>query len=368
MVGRRLVVALLLLALLPGMAWATRLKDITRVRGVRSNQLVGYGLVVGLKGTGDKQQVTFTMQALANMAERLGGLKVSTGTLRAQNVATVMITAELPPFATVGNNLDITVSSVGDCQSLQGGTLLLAPLKGIDDQIYALAQGPVVVGGYAVGGAGGGGAQKNHPTVARIVGGATVEREIPVALASSGSLLLALEQPDFTTAERVAQVVNGHLGGAWAQALDAGRIKLAVPPSYRERPALLLAELERLEVCPDTIAKIVLNERTGTVVMGENVRLSTLAVAHGNLSIVVKEQVNVSQAQPLAPGGQTVATPETNVQVQEGENKLVLIPAGVSIGEIVRGLNAVGVTPRDLITIFQAMKAAGALQAELEVI
>jgi len=306
------------------------------------------------------------MQALANLAERLGGVKVAANTLRVQNVATVMVTAELPPFATVGSNFDVMVSSVGDAQSLLGGTLLLSPLKGADGQVYALAQGPVVVGGFSAGGGAGGGAQKNHPTVGRISGGASVERELPFELAGA-PLTLALEQPDFTTAERVAQAINTHLGGTYAKAVDSGRVQLDIPAAYRGRAALLVAEVERLEVTPDVVAKVVLDERTGTVVMGENVRLSTLAVAHGNLSITIMEKLEVSQPQPLA-GGQTAVTPETNVEVKESENRLVMVPAAVSIGEVVRGLNAIGVTPRDLITIFQAIKAAGALQAELEVI
>jgi len=357
----------LTLALSAPAAWGARLKDLTNIRGVRGNQLVGYGLVVGLKGTGDKQQVTFTMQALANLAERLGGIKVAANTLRVQNVATVMITAELPPFATVGSRIDAMVSSVGDCQSLQGGNLLLCALKGVDNQVYALVQGPLIVGGFSAGGAAGGGAQKNHPTVGRISGGASIEREIPFELTGPGPLLFALEQPDFTTAGRIAAVMNTHLGGAFARALDSGRVQLDVPPSYRGRLAPLVAEVERLDVTPDSVAKVVLNERTGTVVMGENVRLSALAIAHGNLSITIKEKQDVSQPQPFG-AGQTVTTPQTEVAVNEQEMRLVMVPAAVSIGEVVRGLNAIGVTPRDLISIFQAMKAAGALQAELEII
>lgn len=367
MLRRSLILALLLVLALGSPALAARLKDITRIKGVRTNQLTGYGLVVGLKGTGDKQQVTFTMQALANLAERLGGIKVPANTLRVQNVATVMVTAELPPFATVGSRFDVLVSSVGDAQSLVGGTLLITTLKGVDGQTYALAQGPVIVGGFSAGGAAGGGAQKNHTTVGRIAGGATVERQIPFELADNGPLTLALNQADFTTAERIAQTINTHLGGSFAKALDSGRVELSVPPAWRQRPAQLLAEVERLEVAPDQVAKVVLDERSGTVVMGENVRLSTLAVAHGNLSIVIKEKLEVSQPQPFG-AGQTAVTPETEVQVAEEEQRLVMVPAAVSIGEVVRGLNAIGVTPRDLISIFQAIKAAGALQAELEII
>jgi flagellar P-ring protein precursor FlgI len=346
-----LALGALILMALASPALGARLKEITRIRGVRDNQLTGYGLVVGLKGSGDKQQVTFTMQALANLAERLGGIKVAANTLRVQNVATVLVTAELPPFATMGSKVDVLISSVGDCQSLVGGTLLMTTLKGVDGEVYALAQGPVIIGGFSAGGGAGGGAQKNHTTVGRI----------------AEPLVLALNQADFTTAERIATAINTHLGGSFAKAVDSGRVMLDVPPAYRQKPALLLAEVERLEVAPDQVAKVVLDERTGTVVMGENVRISTLAVAHGNLSITIKEKLEVSQPQPLATG-QTVVTPETEVQVQESEQRLVMVPAAVSIGEVVRGLNAIGVTPRDLITIFQAIKAAGALQAELEVI
>jgi len=362
-----LALGALILIALASPALGARLKDVTRIRGVRDNQLTGYGLVVGLKGSGDKQQVTFTMQALANLAERLGGIKVAANTLRVQNVATVLVTAELPPFATMGSRVDVLISSVGDAQSLQGGTLLITALKGVDGEVYALAQGPVVIGGFSAGGGAGGGAQKNHTTVGRIADGASVERELPFQLSGAEPLVLALNQADFTTAERIASAINTHLGGSFAKALDSGRVMLDVPPAYRQKPALLLAEVERLEVAPDQVAKVVLDERSGTVVMGENVRISTLAVAHGNLSIIIKEKLDVSQPQPFATG-QTVVTPDTEVQVQESEQRLVMVPAAVSIGEVVRGLNAIGVTPRDLITIFQAIKAAGALQAELEVI
>jgi flagellar P-ring protein precursor FlgI len=362
-----LALVLLVPVALPTASFAARLKDLTHLKGVRTNQLVGYGLVVGLMGTGDKQQVTFTMQALANLAERLGGVKVSGNTLRVQNVATVMVTADLPPFATVGSNISVLLSSVGDASSLQGGTLLLTPLKGADGQVYALAQGPVIVGGYSAGGAAGGGAQKNHTTVARIPGGASVEREIPFELPGAGPLMLALDQPDFTTAERIAGVINASLGGGVAEAVDSGRVRVNVPPAYLDKPALLVTEIERLDVTPDTVARVVLDERTGTVVMGENVRLSTLAIAHGNLSVSIKERSEVSQPAPLS-GGQTTVTPDTKVDVAEGDHRLVMVPAGVSISDVVRALNAIGVTPRDLISIFQAIKAAGALQAELEVI
>jgi flagellar P-ring protein precursor FlgI len=360
--------ALTLLALLlAGEAQAVRIKDMASIKGVRGNQLMGYGLVVGLKGTGDKQQVTFTMQALANLAERMGGVKVPSNTLRVQNVASVLVTSTLPPFARVGSRIDVTISSIGDCQSLLGGTLLITPLKGADNELYALAQGPLVVGGFSAGGAAGGGQQKNHPTVGRIAGGATVERELPGSFQERQTLTLALGVPDFTTAGRVAQAINQHLGGGFAKAADSGTVLLATPPAFKGRMVELVAEIEPLEVTPDLVAKVILDERTGTVVMGENVKLVRLAVAHGNLSITIKEYQDVSQPQPFGEG-ETKVTRETDVEAKEEEQRLVLVPEGVTIGDVVRALNAIGVTPRDLISVFQAIKASGALQAELEVI
>lgn len=364
---------------------AARIKDIASIKGIRPNQLFGYGLVIGLNGSGDKGGTTFTIQSLVNMLEKMG-IHVSAQDVKVNNVAAVMVSATLPPFAKIGQKIDVTLSSIGDAKSLQGGTLLLTPLKGVDGRVYALAQGAVSVGGFSVGGAAGGGVTKNHPTVARISGGGTVEREIPLNLAGKGELTIMLNSPDPLTATRVASVINERFGDEITTAVDPGNLKVRVPKGFRERVVALLAEIGNLEVVPDSVAKVIVNEKTGTVVMGENVRISRVAVAHGNLSIQIKETTQVSQPLPfapgvagggpvqmdsgvaVAPGGNTVVTPQSDVKVTEEERRLLLVPKGRTIGELVKALNAIGVTPRDLITILQAMKAAGALQAQLEIL
>lgn len=351
---------------LAGSAQAARIKDIAFFKGVRTNQLVGYGLIVGLNGSGDSDQTKFTVQSIVNMLERMG-VHVSAKEVKVKNVATVMVTAQLPPFAKAGSKLDILVSSIGDAKSLQGGTLLLTPLKGVDSQIYALAQGPVSVGGFAVGGAAGGGVQKNHPTVGMIAAGASVEREIPYTLGSQKEIIIGLYRPDFTTVTRMSAAINKEVGMAIAESIDADAVKVTVPESLSEDVVKLMARLEMVEVRPDIAAKVVLNEKTGTVVMGENVQLSRVAIAHGNLSIQIKERKIVSQPLPLAKG-ETVVTPESEVAVKEEAEKLLLLEEGASIGEVVKALNAIGVTPRDLIIILQSLRAAGALQADLEII
>jgi len=351
---------------LAGSAQAARIKDIAFFKGVRTNQLVGYGLIVGLNGSGDSDQTKFTVQSIVNMLERMG-VHVSAKEVKVKNVATVMVTAQLPPFAKAGSKLDILVSSIGDAKSLQGGTLLLTPLKGVDSQIYALAQGPVSVGGFAVGGAAGGGVQKNHPTVGMIAAGASVEREIPYTLGSQKEIIIGLYRPDFTTVTRMSAAINKEVGMTIAEAIDADAVKVMVPESLSEDVVKLMARLEMVEVRPDIAAKVVLNEKTGTVVMGENVQLSRVAIAHGNLSIQIKERKIVSQPLPLAKG-ETVVTPESEVAVKEEAEKLLLLEEGASIGEVVKALNAIGVTPRDLIIILQSLRAAGALQADLEII
>lgn len=348
-------------------AWGARLKDIASLKGVRKNQLIGYGLVVGLNGTGDGTGTQFTVQSLVNMMERLG-IHATADQVKVNNVAAVMVTADLPPFARVGSKLDVLVSSVGDAKSLQGGTLLLTSLRGADNQVYALAQGPLLVGGFASSGAAGGGVQKNHPTVARIPEGATIEREIPFDFGKLQDLVISLRHPDFTTAVRVSRSINDFLDEKAAFPKDAGTIKVSVPSAYRGNLVGLMASLEQLQVSPDIRARIILDERTGTVVMGENVRISSVAIAHGNLSVQIKESQNVSQPTPLSQGGQTVVTKDSEVKVTEERKKLILMPKGTNLGELVRALNAIGATPRDLIAIFQAIKAAGALQAELEII
>ena len=346
-------------------AGAVRLKDISEISGVRDNQLVGYGLVVGLDGTGDGKKALFTVQSMASMLEKMG-VTINQNDIQVKNVAAVMATATLPPFAKRGNRIDVLVSSIGDATNLQGGTLMLTPLKGVDGQIYAVAQGPVNTGGFVAGGASAS-TVKNFPTVGRLLSGATIEREVPNAFGERETLLFSLHTPDFTTATRTVTAINNRLGVPYARAKDPGTIEVTIPPKYQGNAVSLVASLGDLDIEPDNDAKVVINERTGTVVMGEQVRISTIAIAHGNLSIVVKENLDVSQPLPLSDG-QTVVTPDTQMTVQEDEAKLIVVPKGVSIGQVVNALNALGVTPRDLIAIFQAIKAAGALQADLEVI
>ena len=349
-------------------AHAVRIKDITEIEGVRQNQLVGYGLVVGLQGTGDSDNALFTIQSLASLLEKMGVTVQTADIDKVENVAAVMITANLPAFASQGSRIDALVSSIGDAKDLQGGTLLFTPLKAADGQIYAIAQGPVSTGGFAVSGNSGDQVQKNFPTVGRVVGGAVVEKEIHSDFNQKDSLTLALREPDFTTATRIAQAINRAFYSPLAHTENAGSIRVSIPENYLGDTVQFVTMIESLGVTPDTVSKVVINERTGTVIMGENVRISTIAIAHGNLSIQIDESQNVSQPLPFSERGQTVVTPQSQITVQEGKNPLFLVESGVSIGEVVKALNAMGVTPRDLIAIFQALKAAGALQAELEII
>lgn len=349
----------------PGRADAARLKDLAEINGVRKNQLVGYGLVVGLDGSGDGKKATFTVQSMTSMLEKMG-VTIDQEDIRVKNVAAVMVTATLPPFAKRGNRIDVLVSSIGDAKNLQGGTLMMTPIKGIDGKVYAVAQGPVNTGGFGAGGEAST-VVKNFPTVGRVLSGAIIEREVANDFSQRGSLLFSLHNPDFMTAARVVETINARFAAPIAHAKDPGTIEVTVPDAYMGNTVPLLASLSTLEVDPDNDAKVVINERTGTVVMGEQVRISTIAIAHGNLSIIINENVNVSQPLPFSDG-QTVAAPGTQINVQEEGNQLVVVPQGVSIGEVVNALNALGVTPRDLIAIFQAIKAAGALQADLEVI
>jgi flagellar P-ring protein precursor FlgI len=342
------------------------LKDIANFKGVRPNQLIGNGLVVGLNGTGDGNNVDFNTQELANMLSRLG-INAARDKLKVKNIASVAVTALLPPFARVGSKIDVVVSSMGDAKSLQGGTLLLTPLKGVDNQVYALAQGPVVVGGFAASGQAGGGVTKNHPTAGRIACGATVEKEILLDLLDKDNFTLSLHEADFTTSQRAVAAINKALRGNYALSQDGGTINVKLPPLYKGRVVPLLASLENLEIIPDSVAKVIMDERNGTVVMGSNVRISTVAIAHGNLMVRIKEKPRISQPLPFSEG-QTAVVPDSTVTVREGENRLMVLPEGVSIGQVVQALNAIGVTPRDLIAILQAIKAAGALQAELEII
>ncbi len=384
------------LCLMTDYAGAIRLKDLAEIKGVRKNQLVGYGLIVGLDGTGDGKDSKFTFQSLASLLERMGVTVDPKKIQKVQNVAAVMVTADLPAFAKVGTQMDVTVSSIGDAESLTGGTLLVTPLRAADGKVYAAAQGPVTTGGYSISGSAAK-VTKNFPTVGRVVGGATIEKEIRNDFTRKGTLSLILPNPDFTNASRVAEAINTALNGSMARTMDAGAIEVVVPKAYRGNTVGLVAMIEQLEITPDQSSKVVINERTGTVVIGENVRISTVAIAHGNLSIEIKETANVSQPMPfsnnqsvgwpgggdgggqppprqmgnngtiVAPGGNTVVTNDTNINVKEENARLMLLKSGVTISQVVRALNALGVTPRDLMTIFQALKAAGALQAKLEV-
>ncbi len=346
--------------------WSARIKDIASLKGVRSNQLIGYGLVVGLNGSGDGAGTKFTVQSLVNMMEHLG-IHALPDQVKVSNVAAVMVTADLPPFGREGSKLDVLVSSIGDAKSLQGGTLLLTPLRGVDNRIYSLAQGPLIVGGFASSGAAGGGVQKNHPTVGRIPGGGTIEREIPFDFAKMQDLVISLHEPDFTTAVRVTDAINKTFGQKVAFPSDAGTIRVRVPGDQRKSMVGMMASLEQINIEPDSKARIILDERTGTVVMGQDVRISSVAIAHGNLSVTIKEKSQVSQPAPLSQG-RTVVTPESKVDVTEEQKRLIVMPGGTSLGEVVKALNAIGVSPRDLIAVFQAIKAAGALQADLEII
>jgi flagellar P-ring protein FlgI len=346
-------------------AVAVRIKDIAAFDGVRDNQLIGYGLVVGLNGSGDSIQTRFSVQSLVNVLERMG-VSVNRADIMVNNVAAVMVTAILPPFSKRGTAIDVLVSSLGDAKSLAGGTLLMTPLKGGDGQVYVVAQGGVLTNSFSYGGQAAT-AQKNHPTAGRVPDGALVERELPNSLAGRNTLKLNLHQPDFTTATRMAAAINAKFQLRIASCSDPGSVTLEIPEAYRGRTVEFAADLERLEVQPDNPARVVLNERTGTIVMGENVRLATVAVSHGNLTLYIKETPQVSQPAPLSKG-ETKVVPRTTVKVKEGGGGLALVREGANIGDVVRALNALGVTPRDLIGIMQSIKAAGALQAELTVI
>jgi len=343
-----------------------RVKDIARVEGARSNQLMGYGLVVGLDGTGDSKQAVFTPQAVANMLLEYG-INVPGALIRVKNVAAVMVSAELPPFAKPGDRLDVTVSSIGDARSLQGGTVLQTPLQGADGRVYAVAQGPVSIGGF-VAAAGGTQVQKNHPTVGRIPAGALVEASVPATLDRGGVVSVSLSQADFATAARIAVAVNESLGQPVASAPDAGTVLVRIPADREPDLVGFIADIGQVRVQPDVVAKVIINERTGTVIIGGNVTISPVAVSHGGLTVEITQELQVSQPAPLAPKtGQTVVVPQNEVLAHEQEGALRPV-AGRTVQELVRSLNAIKVTPRDMIAILQAIKEAGALQAELEII
>ncbi|MFI5304239.1 MAG: flagellar basal body P-ring protein FlgI [Nitrospiria bacterium] len=348
-------------------AEGARIKDITSIEGVRENSLIGYGLIIGLNGTGDKSGTVFTLQTLTNMLNKMGIL-VDPTTVKVKNVAAVVVTAKLPPFNRPGSRIDVSVSSLGDATSLQGGTLLMTPLRGPDQEIYAVAQGPVSIGGF-IGGKEGDTIQKNHPTAGRVPDGATVEKEVKLDLGEREELTLMLKQQDFTTAMKVSQVINAGLKDNFSSAVDSDTIYLKVPDSYKGRIVELLAAIESLDVPVDVTAKVVVNERTGTIVMGDQVRISDIGISHGNLIIRVKTDLQVSQPASFGPSNsKTVVVPKQKTTVTEEDARMTVMKGGATIGEVVNALNAIGVTPRDLIAILQAMKAAGALQAELEIL
>jgi flagellar P-ring protein precursor FlgI len=346
-------------------AYTARVKDLTSIAGVRDNQLIGYGLVVGLNGTGDGNNTGFSNQTVSTMLRSMG-LTIDAAKIRARNAAVVMVTGTLPPFARAGGHIDVLVSSMGDAKSLQGGTLLLTPLRAPNGQIYAVAQGPVSIGGFAVSGKSGSKVQQNHPTVGQIANGALIEGEVGLQFNGREHIRMLLNNPDFTTSARLADTINMQLGAGVARAIDSGTIEVQVLEPYRANVATFVATLENMEVTPDQVAKVVLDERTGTVVIGENVRIATVAVAHGNLSIEIREESQVSQPAPLSRG-KMVVTPTSEVKVKEDKSQVVLLAHAVTIRDLVRALNSIGVSPRDLVAIFQAIKAAGALQAKLEI-
>lgn len=346
-------------------ASAARLKDIADIEGVRGNQLIGYGIVVGLQGTGDKKGTAFTNQSIANLLERLG-IRVDSKDLSLANSAAVIATATLPPFSKPGAKLDVTLSSLGDAATLQGGILLMTPLKGADGKVYAVAQGAVSIGGFVVEG-GDDITQKNHPTVGRVAKGATVEREIPFDLFAAGQVRILLREPDFVTITRVQDAVNRFVGRGRAKAMDSASVVLPLDEELGKAPVQLVARLEELEVEPDLPAKVVVNERTGTIIMGKHVRVSTVALAHGNLNISIRAETQVSQPNALSQGGQTATVENRDITVGEEGGQLTVLQETVSLEDVVNALNGLGATPRDLIAIFQALKEAGALQSELTV-
>src|SRR6187397_2693264 len=357
--------AILIVSAPVGAGAASRIKDLANIEGVRQNQLIGYGLVVGLNGTGDTlNNIPFTKQSLQAMLERMG-VNIRGATIRTGNVAAVMVTGNLPPFGTQGTRMDVTVSALGDSKNLQGGTLLVTPLLGADGNVYAVAQGSVAVAGFAAEGAAAS-IVRGVPTVGRIANGAIIEREIEFALNRLPNVRLALRNADFTTAKRIAAAVNDFLGVKTAEPIDPSTVQLSIPPEFKGNVVAFLTEIEQLQVDPDLAAKIIIDERSGIIVMGRDVRVATVAVAQGNLTVTISESPQVSQPNPLSRG-RTVVTPRSSVGVSEDGKKFAVVKDGVSLQQLVDGLNGLGIGPRDLIGILQAIKAAGAIQADLEV-
>ncbi len=361
--GRRLLAAALSLAAC-GLAQASRVKDLALVEGGRDNQLVGYGLVVGLAGDGDSNAAT-TLRSVANLLQRYG-LAINYTDIKAKNVAAVMITADISAFMKTGSRIDVNVASMGDAKTLQGGVLLQSPLLGADGRVYAVAQGPIAIGGFlgGQGGAGGATVQKNHPTVGNISNGAIVEREIPATFVRDNALRLLLHNPDFTTAARMTDAINARWPGA-ASAVDPATLRVSLPSGFRGRDVAFIAELGEIDSAPDTVARIVINERTGTIVATSTVRLSHVAIAHGSLTITVSSSIGVSQPNALSQGGQTMAVPSTKTDVNEVKGGFSVLNEPPTIERLAAALNALGVSTREMMAIFQTLKRSGALQAEL---
>jgi flagellar P-ring protein precursor FlgI len=358
------LLALLFVALLLPAAHAARVKDLARIEGERDNQLVGYGLVVGLAGDGDSNALA-TLRSVANTLER-NGVKLDPTLIKSKNAAAVMLTANIGAFLRPGARIDVTVASLGDAKSLQGGVLLQAPLLGADGRVYAVAQGPIAVGGFigGAGGAGGATVQKNHPTVGIISNGAIVEREIPAAFVTEGRLAFTLHQPDFTSASRVAEAINAALPESLARARDAATIDLSLPEAYVGHEVRFLADVGALSVTPDALARIVINERTGTIVATAPVGLSQVAISHGSLTITIAQSLEASQPNAFA-SGQTAILPSTDTKVSETKGGFTIVPETSSVERLASALNALGVSTREMMAIFQTLKSAGALQAEL---
>ncbi len=365
---KSLFIALIALAAATNAALAeSRIKDLTNVEGVRENMLIGYGLVVGLDGSGDRIRNTpFTRESLISMLERMG-VNIRSEALDTDNIAAVMVTANLPAFATQGTHLDISVSAMGDAESLRGGVLLVTPLYGADGEVYAVAQGSVAVSGFAARGDAAT-VTRGVPTNGRIANGAVVEREISFDFANRQSIKLALRNPDFTTAQRIAAAINARLGGRAATVADPGTVRLARPASFDGDMVAVLSAIEGLRVEPDKAAKVIIDEASGVIVMGSDVRVSTVAIAQGSLTVSISETPQVSQPSPFSETGRTVVVPRTTAGVDEAPAQLTIVDGGVRLSNLVDGLNALGVPPRDMIAILQAIKAAGALQADIEVL
>lgn len=346
-------------------AFSVRVKDLADIEGVRSNQLIGYGLVVGLNRTGDRvQQNIYARQTLENLLERMGISTDSRG-LKPENIATVLVTANLPPFVRQGSKIDLTVSSIGDARSLQGGTLIITPLKGIDGQVYAIGQGSVSIGGISAGDQGNS-VEINHPTVGRVPNGATVERVVPTELAANNQLTLVLRNDDFSTAAKLNKAINDKFGSGTSKALDGRNIEVSLPVKYSDNRVSFIAELENIKLTPEKIAKIIINERTGTIIMGREVRIGAVAISQGGVTIRVGTEYDVFQPNSFTKGGDAVVVPQKSVEIKEKKPESVVLPDGATVDEVVRGLRALGVSARDIISILQAIKSAGAMNADLE--